>query len=53
VNAPQSKRFAKCDGVRQSRQRLECGVLSAAFWARPAHRRASSKWPRPANGRRI
>jgi len=30
VNAPQSKRFAKCQAIRQSRQRLDCGGFSTA-----------------------
>jgi hypothetical protein len=32
VNAPQSRRFAKFGDVRWSRQRLECGGFSTAFW---------------------
>jgi hypothetical protein len=32
VNAPQSRRFARFSEARWSRQRLECGGFSAAFW---------------------
>jgi hypothetical protein len=31
VNAPQSKRFAKQEAPRQSRERMECGGFSAAL----------------------
>jgi hypothetical protein len=31
VNAPHSRRFAKVEASRQSRQRLECGGFSTAF----------------------
>jgi hypothetical protein len=31
VNAPQSRRFAKFEDVRQVRQRLDCGDFSTAF----------------------
>jgi len=31
VNAPHSKRFARCEDARWPRQRLECGGFSTAF----------------------